>query len=392
MTTAPETSSWPFFDERHRAFEGRLRAWVEASLPAQEADAASDAELDARCRALVRSLGDAGWLGHVAPAPHGDGGERLDARTLCLARETLAARSGLADFAFAMQGLGAGPISLFGTEEQRARFVVPVVRGERVAAFAISESHAGSDIRAMTTSARRDGDAWVLDGEKSWISNAGLADQYVVFARIPELGDRAYGAFIVDAASPGFHLVERVRVVAPHPLGTIAFRGCRVEADRLIGAPGEGLRIALGTLDVFRPTVGAAALGFARRALAEALAWSRTRTLDGRPLAELQLTRAALAGMALDVDASALLVARAAWARDVRGGRTTREAAMAKLHATEAAQRVVDRAVQLFGARGVVAGNVVESLYREVRALRIYEGTSEVQQLVIGARLMEDAS
>ena len=242
----------------------------------------------------------------------------------------------------------------------------------------------------MRTTARRDGDDWILDGEKCWISNAGLADCYIVFARIPEMGERAYGAFVVDAEMDGVATVERVRVVAPHPLGTVAFRGCRVSADRVIGAPGDGLKVALGTLDVFRPTVGAAALGFARRALAESIPWTRERQMMGRPLADQQLTQAALAEMATDIDASALLVYRAAWARDVRGGRTTREAAMAKLHATEAAQRVVDRAVQLFGARGVVAGNIVETLYREVRALRIYEGTSEVQKLVIAGRLMEE--
>jgi alkylation response protein AidB-like acyl-CoA dehydrogenase len=392
VNTVRETLTWPFFDDTHRVLAARLAEWVERDLPAAEHPPANDAELDARCRQLVSALGRGGWLRYAAPAPEGDGGEKLDARTLCLVRETLARTSGLTDFAFAMQGLGGGPISLFGSPEQRARFLPSIVSGEAIAAFAISESHAGSDLRAMRTSARRDGDGWVLDGEKCWISNAGLADRYVVFARIPEMGERAFGAFVVDATDQGFHLIERVRVVAPHPLGTIALRACRVGNDRVIGAPGDGLKVALATLDVFRPTVGAAALGFARRALAEAVAWTRKRTVGGRPLADQQLTQVALAEMATDVDASALLVYRAAWARDVRGGRITREAAMAKLGATEAAQRVVDRAVQLFGARGVIEGNVVEELYREVRALRIYEGTSEVQKLVIASRVMEESA
>lgn len=386
-----ESLTWPFLEESHRELAGRLAAWADESLPAHEREAVGDRELDDRCRAFVQLLGAAGWLRHVAPYPEGDGGMRLDARTLCLIREELASRSGLADFAFAMQGLGAGPIALFGTPEQRAALLPAIVGGRSIAAFAISESHAGSDIKAMRTEARPDGEAWVLSGEKCWISNAGLAESYVVIARIPTMGDRAFGAFVVDAGTPGFSLVERVRVMAPHPLGTIAFRDCHVPADRLIGAPGEGLKVALGTLDVFRPTVGAAALGFARRALEESLDWVRGRELLGKPLAEQQITQSTLADMATDVDAGALLVYRAAWARDKGPGRTTREAAMAKLYATEAAQRVIDRAVQLFGARGVVAGNVVEMLYREVRALRIYEGTSEVQKLVIAGRVMEES-
>lgn len=387
-----ESLGWPFLDESHRSVASRLSSWADGALPERETESSDDSALDARCRALVTLLGDGGWLRHAAPSPEGEGGTRLDARTLCLIRDELASRSGLADFVFAMQALGAGPISLYGTPAQRARFLPEIVSGEAIAAFAISESQAGSDLRAMRTEARLAGDEWILDGEKCWISNAGLASRYVVFARLPELGDRAYGAFVVDAALPGVSTVARVRVVAPHPLGTIAFHGCRLGADRLIGVPGEGLKVALGTLDVFRPTVGAAALGFARRALAEARRWTGEREVQGHPLAEQQLTQAALAEMATDVDASALLVYRAAWARDVRGGRTTREAAMAKLYATEAAQRVVDRAVQLFGARGVVAGNVVEALYREVRALRIYEGTSEVQKIVIAGRLAEEGT
>jgi acyl-CoA dehydrogenase len=387
MTIPPEVLAWPFFEDAHRQLASRLHDWFAGNLPGSTEPVEDDAQLDDRCRTLVKSLGSAGWLRLAAPQPEGDGCDRLDSRSLCIMRESLAARSGLADFAFAMQGLGGGPISLFGTAGQRARFLPSIVSGETVAAFAISESQAGSDLRGMRTSARRDGDQWVIDGEKSWISNAGLAGLYVVFARIPELGEKAYGAFVVEGSNPGLSLRERVRVIAPHPLGTIALAGCRVPGDALVGEPGAGLRVALGTLDVFRPTVGAAALGFARRALAETITWCRERTIGGKPLIEHQMTQEAIAEMSTDVDASALLVYRAAWARDRGEERTTREAAMAKLYATEAAQRVVDRAVQLFGARGVIEGNVVEDLYREVRALRIYEGTSEVQKLVIAGAL-----
>jgi alkylation response protein AidB-like acyl-CoA dehydrogenase len=308
-------------------------------------------------------------------------------RSLCLARETLARFSGLADFAFAMQGLGSGPISLFGSEALRRRWLPRVAAGEAVAAFAISEPDAGSDVQAMRTTARRDGDTVVLDGMKTWISNAGIADFYTVFARFPEAGDRGFLALVVEKDDPGFEVTDRIDVTAPHPLGTLSFEGCRVPADRVVGDPGDGLRVALGTLDVFRPTVGAAALGLARRALEEALEWASRRVVFGKMLAEYQLTQARLAEMALDVDAAALLVYRAAWTRD-RGERVTREAAMAKLFATEAAQRVVDSAVQLFGGRGVAVGETVERLYREVRALRIYEGTSEIQLLVIAAQVL----
>jgi alkylation response protein AidB-like acyl-CoA dehydrogenase len=330
-------------------------------------------------------------LGLVVPAAHGGTFDALDVRALCLARETLARADALADFAFAMQGLGGGPIALFGSEALRARYLPPIAAGRAVAAFALSEANAGSDVTAMTTTLRRDGDALVLDGEKTWISNAGVADHYVVFAREPEAGERAFAAVVVDADAPGFAVTRRIDVTAPHPLGTIAFDGCRIPADRRLGEPGRGLRVALGTLDVFRSTVGAAALGMARRALDEALAHVRRRQVFGRPLAEWQLTQARLADMAVAIDASALLVYRAAWTRDVAGAtRVTREAAMAKLHATEAAQRVVDDAVQLLGGLGVRRGGVVERLYREVRALRIYEGTSEVQRLVIAGELLKE--
>jgi acyl-CoA dehydrogenase len=345
--------AWPFFDDVHREFA----EWAGANVPE-----VAEQALDERCRALVRALAGAGWLEHAV-------GE-LDVRTLCLARETLAYHDALADFAFAMQGLGSGAISLFGSDEQRERYLPAVARGERIAAFALSEPDAGSDVAAMTATAA-DGR---VSGTKTWISNGGIADFYTVFARAPE----GITAYLVDAAD--VEVAERIDVMAPHPLARLEFHDAPAE---LLGHPGQGMKIALGTLDVFRSTVGAAALGFARRALAEALAHVKRRELFGAPMAELPLVQAKLADMALGVDASALLVYRAAWTKDVAGGRVTREAAMAKLHATETAQRVIDDAVQLFGGLGVTAGHPVERLYREIRALRIYEGASEVQQLII---------
>ncbi|HEU4631579.1 MAG TPA: acyl-CoA dehydrogenase family protein [Gemmatimonadaceae bacterium] len=379
------TLAWPFFDDVHRALAGGLRPWAERAL----ADV-SGADVDAACRTIVRRLGEGGWLRHTVPAAHGGVHERLDLRALCLARETLAHVSGLADFAFAMQGLGAGPVSLFGSEALQARYLPRVAAGEAIAAFAISEAAAGSDVSAMRTTARRDGPHFVIDGEKTWVSNGGIADLYVVFCRLEGSDEeRAYVALVVEPDDPGFAVAERIQTIAPHPLATIRLDGCRVPADRVVGEVGRGLRVALGTLDLFRTTVGAAALGFARRALDEALAHVTTRTLFGQALKDFQLTQARLADMATEVDASALLVYRAAWTRDHGARRITREAAMAKLYATEAAQRVIDAAVQLFGGRGVVHGNPVERLYREIRALRIYEGTSEVQRLVIASQLLE---
>jgi len=375
---------WPFFEDVHRQVVDDLEAWIASEPAVREPD---HGDVDAACRDLVRRLGAAGWVRCALPAPFGVIGPRLDVRTLCLVRETLARASGLADFAFAMQGLGCGPISLFGSDAQRGRYLPAVAAGTAIAAFALSEPEAGSDVAAMRTTARRDGDGFVLDGRKTWISNAGIADHYVVFARFPEAGERGFAALVVDADNPGLRVSERIPTLAPHPLGTVEFDGCRVDADALVGEAGGGLRVALGTLDVFRSTVGAAALGFARRALDEALAWTRERHAFGKPLADFQLTQARLADMAVDVDASALLVYRAAWTRDAGAERVTREAAMAKLYATEAAQRVVDSAVQLLGGRGVVADAPVEQLYREVRALRIYEGTSEIQKLVIAGQL-----
>jgi acyl-CoA dehydrogenase len=374
--------SWPFFEDSHRDLARDLDGWCQDQIaPLAEHE---DEDVDGACRELVRRLGEGGWLRRAVAAEGG----RLDVRSLCLIRETLARYSGLADFAFALQGLGSGPISLFGMEEQRRAWLPRVAEGRAIPAFALSEAEAGSDVTAMTTTARRDGDGWVIDGAKTWISNAGIADFYVVFCRLPEAGERSFGAFLVVADNPGLSIPERIEVMAPHPLGTVAFNGCRVPAGALVGEAGKGLKVALATLDVFRPTVGAAALGFARRALDEALGHAKVRQAFGKPLAEHQLTQGRLADMAIEVDASALLVYRAAWTRDAGAERITREAAMAKLFSTEAAQRVIDAAVQLLGGRGVVSGAPVEKLYREVRALRIYEGTSEIQRLVIASQMI----
>jgi acyl-CoA dehydrogenase len=380
---------WPFFEEGHRRLACELDEWAAGEL---DPEAHDEEAVDAACRELVRRLGAAGWLRYAVTAPYGGAFDALDVRSLCIARETLARVSGLADFAFAMQGLGSGPISLFGSDSQKRRYLPPVAAGDRIAAFALSEPEAGSDVTAMRTTARKDGNGWVLDGTKTWISNAGIADQYVVFCRMPDEGDRAFGAFIVEADASGFSVSQRIETIAPHPLGTLSFEACRVGTDALVGSPGKGLRVALGTLDIFRSTVGAAALGFARRALAESIAHARSREAFGKLLADFQLTQAKIADMALAVDASALLIYRAAWTRDRRADRVTREAAMAKVYATEAAQRVIDDAVQLFGGRGVVSGEPVERLYREIRALRIYEGTSEIQRLVIANTLLADKS
>jgi len=374
---------WPFFDDRHRAFAADIEAWAEANGDTLHLH--GDHDLDGDCRTILKALADGGWL-HKA-VPDADG--KLDVRTLCLTRETLARRSGLADFVFAMQGLGSGPISLFGTDAQKALWLPGVATGETIAAFALSEPEAGSDVAALSMTARRDGDSWVLDGIKTFISNGGLADRYTVFARTGEApGAKGLSAFVVDADTPGFEVVERIPLMAPHPLATIRFNGCRIDGDGLIGQPGEGFRIAMGTLDVFRSTVAAAALGFSRRAFDEAAARTTTRHLFGAPMSDLQLVQAALADMALKIDASALLIYRAAWLKDQGAPRVTREAAMAKLFATDEAQTVIDAAVQLFGGLGVVSGHPVERLYREIRALRIYEGASEVQKIVIARQAL----
>lgn len=377
---------WPFFEPRHRDLATRLSTWAADAV--HEGDHADD--VDDACRKLVRDLGQAGWLRHAVPAAYGGVNETIQARDLCLIRDTLARKDGLADFAFAMQGLGTGPISLFGSEDLKRNYLPDVAAGKKIAAFAMTESQAGSDAAAIITTAERDGDSYILNGHKAYISNGGIADHYVVLARTGEApGARGLSAFVVDfEGTPGFSISERYKVIAPHPLGRLRFDGARVPASQMIGKPGEGFKIVMATLDLFRPSVGAAALGFARRALDESLQRARTREMFGATLGDLQLTQARLADMAVDVDAAALLIYRAAWTRDSGAARTTREAAMAKLYATEAAQRVVDGAVQLFGGQGVIAPNVVERLYREVRALRIYEGASEVQKLVIARQIM----
>jgi alkylation response protein AidB-like acyl-CoA dehydrogenase len=374
---------WPFFDAKHRELASALDAWCDAHL--QHVD--HDGDVDGECRRLVAQLGKAGWLNHAVAGE----GQAIDTRALCLIRETLARHDGLADFAFAMQGLGSGALSLQGTPQQRERYLPRVARGEALAAFALSEPEAGSDVAALQCSATEDGDAYVLNGEKTWISNGGIADFYVLFARTGEApGARGISAFIVDAGLPGFDIAERINVIAPHPLARLRFTNCRVPKTQMLGAPGEGFKLAMRTLDVFRTSVAAAALGFARRALHEGLAQAKARPMFGARLADLPLTQAKLADMACTVDSSALMVYRAAWLRD-QGKTITQEAAMAKLMATEGAQRVIDAAVQLFGGRGVRRGEIVESLYREIRALRIYEGASEVQQLIIGRELLKRA-
>ena len=373
---------WPFFDDTHRAFHAEVHAWCERELPAIRALS----DVDARCRALVAAMGRGGLLARAFPAQPTP---RVDVRAACIAREALAEAWGLADFAFAIQGLGAGPIALFGSPALRASHAARAAAGEAIPAFAISEAAAGSDLGAVATTARRDGSHYVIDGEKTWISNAGLADFYVVFARTGEgSGGKGLSAFVVDADTAGL-TTARIEIISPHPLGRVRLEACRVPASRMVGEPGRGMAVALGTLDVFRATVGAAALGFARRALAEALSHATGHRAFGSALAELQLIQEKLAVMATTIDSSALLVYRAAWTRDECEGRVTREAAMAKYAATEGAQQVIDDAVQILGARGVVAGSILEELYREIRPLRIYEGTSEIQKLVIARALLE---
>jgi len=382
---------WPFFTREHVEFARRLDAFCRDELSGVGSDDdESEAALDRTCREIARRLGEAGFL---SPCVVEAAGGVFDLRRLCLGREILAAHRGLADFVFAMQGLGTGPISLFGTEEQRKRYLPAVARGENIAAFALSEPNSGSDVAAMTTKAVRDAKHYVINGTKTWISNGGIAAHYVVFARTGEApGAKGLSAFIVDADTPGLRIAERVRVIAPHPLATLKFEDCRVPSSAMLGRPGEGFQVAMGTLDVFRTTVGAAALGFARRALQEALCRVLERDVFGKKLSTFQLTQAKIADMGVGVDAAALLVYRAAWTRDTAKRRITREASMAKLYATETAQEVIDMAVQLFGGMGVVSGTAVETLYREIRALRIYEGTSEIQRLVIANEILRNFS
>ncbi len=385
--------SWPFFDDGHRDFAREVDRWAAEVLPRLLTGSEDSPDAVYTCVSrLVAELGKAGLLRVCVPGAYGGLRENLDVRSLCLAREILGRASGLADFALAMQGLGSVPITLYGREDQKRSFLPRVVAGSAVAAFALSEPDAGSDVAAITTTAMREGDSWRLDGIKTWVSNGGLASYYVVFARSGEApGAKGLSAFIVDADTPGLDASERIEVIASHPLATLRLTGCRVPADRLLGRPGEGFKIAMATLDAFRSTVGAAALGFARRAMDEATARALKRRMFGRALGDLQLTQSKLGEMAMSIDAAALLIYRAAWTKDVIGGRVTREASMAKLFATESAQQVIDAAVQLFGGLGVVRGMAVERLYREIRALRIYEGASEVLKLIIGSQALEAA-
>ncbi len=375
--------NWPFLEAEHRNVAEAVERWAQQTLPGLALD---HSDVDAECRVLVSEMGRGGLLANAIPAAYGGNTETLQVRRLCLTRETLGRHSGLADFAFAMQGLGSGSMSLYGSEALCERYLPKVGSGEAIAAFALSEPGAGSDVAAMTTRARRDGEDYILDGSKTWISNGGIADFYTVFARTGEgTGSKGISCFVVDADNPGLTIAERIEVIAPHPLARLEFNNCRVPAANRVGEEGQGFKIAMATLDVFRSTVGAAALGFARRALDEAVNHSKNREMFGGRLADLQMTQSALGEMALEIDASALMIYRAAWKKDSGAPRITREAAMAKLYATEAAQKVIDRAVQLHGGMGVVSGNMVETLYREIRALRIYEGASEVQKVIIGS-------
>ena len=369
--------NWPFFEDEHKEWAAHVDA-VASGLNVDHSDT------DAACRNLVSTLGDAGVL---APTSSDDGS--FDVRKLCIARETLARHDGLADFAFAMQGLGTGAITLFGTPEQKAAWLPKTRAGTDISAFALTEPGSGSDVANSTMTATRDGDDYILNGQKTWISNGGIADVYTVFARTGEApGARGLSTFIVTPDIAGFEVTERLETIAPHPLATLTFTDCRVPAKAMIGAPGQGFKIAMSVLDVFRSTVAAAALGFARRALDETLARISTRHVQGAPLFDLQMVQGHIADMALDIDASALLVYRAAWIRDSGAPRITREAAMAKLFATDQAQQVIDKAVQLFGGDGVRSGETVESLYREIRALRIYEGASDVQKVIIARQTL----
>jgi acyl-CoA dehydrogenase len=381
------TLDLPFFDDTHRHLADSVSAWCDAVLPPHD----DHEDVDRVCREYVALLGQAGWLKYCVPAEFGGVLPKLDSRALCVLREQLAYHAGLADFAFAMQGLGSGAITLYGSPELKAHYLPKVAAGDLIAAFAISEPDAGSDVAAMSMSAVRDGNSYVLNGCKTWISNGGIADFYTVFARSePVSGVKGISAFVVPADTPGLRTAERIEVIAPHPLATLMFEDCHVPIENMLGAPGEGFKVAMQTLDIFRTSVAAAALGFARRAFDEALDHAKQRKMFGQTLADFQMTQAKLADMATAIEASALLTYHAAWLRDVKGVKITKEAAMAKMMATESAQQVIDAAVQMFGGLGVKRGQVVERLYREIRSLRIYEGATEVQKLVIARSLLKE--
>jgi len=387
--TSSRHLDWPFLEPRHKVLATELELWARRVLSDDLQDHSVRAVDDA-CRRLVRQLGEGGWLKYaIGGSAYGASADTIDTRAVCLIRETLARHSGLADFAFAMQGLGSGAISTFGTQEQKRRYLPRVGNGTAIAAFAISEPDAGSDVAALQCAARKEGDSYLINGEKTWISNGGIADFYLVFARTgEEAGAKGISAFIVDANTQGLEIAQRIEVMAPHPLARLSFKDCRVPATQRLGEPGQGFKIAMSTLDIFRSSVAAAAVGFARRALHEALSRSASRKMFGHVLADFQLTQAKLAKMATDIDCAALLTYRAAWLKDM-GQPVTVEAAMAKMTATEIAQQAIDSAVQIFGALGVVSGQTVERLYREIRPLRIYEGATEVQQLIIARGIIK---
>lgn len=378
--------AWPFFDDEHRTLAEKLDAWTARRIAPHEHD---ESDVDALSAKFVAMLGADGWLKYCVPRAHGGHFDKLDVRSLCLARETLARTSGLADFAFAMQGLGSASIALFGSDGLKGRYLPEVCAGTRIAAFALSEPEGGSDVAAIKTMAERDGDHYVINGSKTWISNGGIAGHYVLFVRTGEApGAKGLSAFVVDADAPGLEIAARIQVIAPHPLAKLVFKNCRIPASQMLGKPGDGFKIAMATLDIFRSTVAAAALGFARRALDEAVAYATQREAFGQKLTEFQTTQTKIADMATLVDAMALLIYRAAWTKDKVADRVTREASMAKMYATEMAQQVIDAAVQIHGGMGVVSGEPVERLYREIRALRIYEGTTEIQKLVIANQVI----
>lgn len=382
----PDSLRLPFFDDAHRTLHDTAHTWSAQHLT----DRVHHGSVDARCQELTRLLGDAGWLRYCVPAAYGGMFEELDSRSLCMMRQTLGYYDGLADFAFVMQGLGSGPISLFGSETLKQKYLPEVARGNMLAAFALSEPDAGSDVAAMTTRATRTKNGYRLNGVKTWISNADIADFYTVFARVENDEAEGVTAFVVDASTSGLEVTERFDVCAPHPIGTLTFSDCEIAAEQRIGKPGQGFKVALHNLDVFRASVGAAALGFAEAALDMGIARATSRPMFGATLADLQITQAAIGDMSTEVDAATLLVYRAAWERDILKRRTTRSAAMAKLFATESAQRIIDRCVQLHGGLGVKVGHPMEMLYREIRALRIYEGATEVQQVVIARETMKN--
>jgi len=390
----PDTTflDWPFFEDSHRKFAKDLSAWAEKEIaPLAGDDHHTHEALDASFRKIIAKLADGGWLKYTVPAAYGGALENLDVRSIALARSILSYHTGLADFAFAMQGLGSGSITLFGSEEQKQSYLPDVGSGKRIAAFALSEPSGGSDVAAMKATAELDGNEYVINGTKTWISNAGLADQYVLFARTGDApGAKGLSAFIVDTDTPGLTVSERIDVIAPHPLGSLLMDNCRVPTSAMLGQSGEGFKVAMATLDIFRTTVGAAALGFARRAMDEAIARAKSREAFGQKIGDFQIIQSKIGDMALKVDAAALLIFRSAWVKDVQDIRVTRESSMAKLYATDSAQEVIDDAVQIWGGMGVVSGIKVETLYREIRALRIYEGTSEIQKLVIASQAMAE--